>query len=228
MSVRGAILTVASFAMLWISLTAILVFILVRYSRDTAPDNTPYDFLGDVADDFDQLSLITIHFVNVVVGAVIGIVLRYEYSRTSGSLGLPQDESKAVPVVDPELRAVTIPRTNPSFSAPLFHLSLATFFLVHVPSLLLTLPQLQYLYTSTDIPPLTRLVFSILAEVPPQLWALIAVPSVVAIASKVRGDGHELWTYSERWIVFHETDTLKTVDGAAQPSETDSLLDTKA
>ncbi|KAF9520591.1 hypothetical protein BS47DRAFT_1378773 [Hydnum rufescens UP504] len=228
MSVRGAILTVASFAMLWISLTAVLVFLLVRYSRDTAPDNTSSNYLGDVADDFDQLSLITIHFVNVVVGAVIGIVLRYEYSRTSEYLGLPQDESKAVPVVDAELRTVTIPRTNPSFSAPLFHLSLATFFLVHVPSLLLTLPQFQYLYTSTDIPSSTRLVFSIFAEVPPQLWALVAVPSVVAIASKVRGDGHELWTYSEHWIVFSEREALKSIDGAAQPSETDSLLDVKA
>jgi len=55
------------------------------------------------------------------------------------------------------------------------------------------------------------------------MLALIAVPSVVAIASKVRGDGHGLWTYAERWVVTYEKESC-----AGQAHETDSLLDVKA
>ena len=156
--------------------------------------------------------------------------MRYEYSHPSGILKLPQDGAKADPVADPELRTVTIPRTNPSFPAPLFHISIGTFFLVHIPALLLSIPKFQYLYISADVPLPTRLVFVIFAEVPPQVWALIAVPSVVAVASKVRGDGHELWTYAERWVVHCEKESFTgaAIDSAAQARETDSLLDVKA
>ena len=85
MSVRGAILTIGSIAMIWISLTAILVFVLVQYGRDVASDNASFGNLGDITDEFDQLSQITIHFMNVVVGELLFTYMLFLFIRLTNT-----------------------------------------------------------------------------------------------------------------------------------------------
>lgn len=166
-----------------------------------------------------------------MVGYIIGIVLRYEYTRSTGILKLPTAQSislaESSPVLDTHPSAdsdsdlaptsktfsIDILRKSPSFSAPLFHVALATLFIVHIPALYLVIPRHRYLLSSPSVPEWIRTVLVFVAEMPPQLLAIVIVPAVIAIATRVRGDGNELWNYSEHWVLVHKKESAR-VDNA--------------
>jgi len=244
MSVRGATIICASIIIFSVALASTLVFAIVQWSNGNKGGDTLDNKTASASDAFDSINLITIHLLNVVTGSVIALILRYESTLSPGALQLSKDSEfspikasecdansesadEISPIANLRSMAVTIPRKSTYVPAPLFHLSLATFFVVHVPALLLIDPRFSYLYTSTDIPVGFRTFMAFVAEMPPQFWAMIAVPAVVAIAAKVRGDGKEMWKYSEHWIFIHEKKKQSEAQAIA-PVVEETFVDVKA
>lgn len=83
-----------------------------------------------------------------------------------------EDPSSSAHGSNPSSKGVLVPQTNPSFPAPLFHTLLLVFFAVHIPQLILALPQFRYLYKDQDPPGRMQYdIFRWLAILPPPIWA---------------------------------------------------------
>lgn len=148
---------------------------------------------------------------------MIGLVLRYEFTRSMGTGKLAKSQtisptgSSSVsgpnPNSDPdspESFSVHSTWKNPTFPAPLFRAALATLVIVHIPALVFLVPRNQYLLSSPSVPEWIRGILAFLAMSSPRLFTMVAVPSVAAITSWVRGDGYALWNYSEHWTLLDE------------------------
>lgn|SRR5258707_8240855 len=155
-----------------------------------------------------------------VIGILISMILRYEYTVSPNYTPLDNNDTmlcgtgdvvpeKSVkadaspPVVATETTrpAVRVSRTSLSFSAPLFHFTLLCYFLMHVPALILVHPRFQYLWEDQTRPAAQRLLFSLIVEMPPQVYLTFFIPIIVGLAVLVRKDGSAMWRYAERWVL---------------------------
>jgi len=243
LSVRGAVIAVAAFNILTLVTMASLGLIIIQSKVLELDEDTRESF-----NELLKYQHMSKHIYNVISGLIIALVLRYEWSVSEAAKGIPALEME-FPETEGEIKleetatsplsqlptapqfSCNVPRKLPSFSAPLFNLSLGALILVHIPAVLLSQPRYSSLYTepSDEISINLRMVLAVLANMPPQLWGVVLIPVIVGFAAKIRGDGGALWRYSEEWIIMNKKETTEVQVGAVEAQKVDEkLVDVKA
>jgi len=170
------------------------------------------DWSTPILREFYWLVQMAMPFVNVAVGNLIALIFRYEFTVSGAAVaelyrptGVSFEDrvtpSSSVAIINPGELAVVIARSTTPFHAPLFSTMISIHALVHLPALILTLSAYNAeLRPDCGFTCSEHLIVNLLATTPPQVWALLIVPTLVLVASRTRDDGHNLWRYAERWV----------------------------
>ena len=229
LSVRGIVMASYAFLFLIVTLTEAIVFAALKSEEETGEES----MIIPMAEKIYPFSRLTVHIVNAyignyslfystllfltsVLGALIAMILRYEYTLSPNYAPLDNDDAMIHGASDEKLvksdaspkvvatettrSSVSVSRTFPFFSAPLFHVTLLCYFLLHVPALILVHPRFQYLWADKTRSDAQRLLYLLIVETPPQVYLALFIPSVIGLAALVRKDGSAMWRYAERWV----------------------------
>ncbi|KAF8343996.1 uncharacterized protein EI90DRAFT_35922 [Cantharellus anzutake] len=161
MSIRGMIIFIYATVLLCLSFTAVVVF-----SVTTKEESGQESVFVPIAEKTFPFSRLVGHLMNGYVGVLAALILRYEYTLSpdrvlvenpdldsNTNVATPEKRLKTdTPAAEVARPTVRVPRAISSFSAPLFHMTLIAYFLVHVPALILATPFFQYLWKATSPP----------------------------------------------------------------------------
>lgn len=177
--------------------------------------------------------------IPILGGLLTALVLRYEYTISEPSIGLPvSEDSELAPSAELEdvlpttasghslkeaiASRVAISSVHPRFPKPLFHILLAGIFAGHVPPIVLSA---LLVHRPALFDKVTHPVFSNTAKIiishPRTTWTIMWLPFLMGIACLTREDGGALWKYHE--VLAHPL-AQSTVDPDVTGESAESLL----